>query len=492
METVGFLRMRRVHVSLLAFFGLIVNFMLRVNITYAIEYMTKPTNNSPVVNWSLDQKESIKSAFFIGYVIMQVPGGRLAEMFGTKRVFGINMFLCGVLGAVIPLISTNLEPSVSFPLMYALRLVQGLLQSPCFPSMNPLTNRWVPESEKGKFVTFTYNGGTVGAIITFPLCGIIVDNTSWVWIFYGSAALTFLWAGLWVIFFYDMPEDDPFITETERKYILSERSYDPAQRAEDHQTPLVPLVCDIIKTPAVWVNMVGDFANNFGSYVLLSESPAFFRGLLPLGEDSVLLGYICAAPLLSYAIYAFAAGAISDSLIAKGRLSRLNMQKVNTALAFLVPAVGMVLMSFVATPDLEVICVVVLVVTFAFNGGTNAGHIQNIIGLAPNRSGTLYGFTNGFGNISGYLVPEIKKQIVKDETSLSEWRWLFFITAGVNVVTTFVFSLCASPAVQVFNYKSYKGSSTWKYFTSGDVFKFPVKDEPQTILPQTIPQQPLE
>ena len=88
-------------------------------------------------------------------------------------------------------------------------------------------------------------------------------------------------------------------------------------------------------------------------------------------------------------------------------------------------------MSFVATPDLEVICVVVLVVTFAFNGGTNAGHIQNIIGLAPNRSqcsslwclssnqsilhrsGTLYGFTNGFGNISGYLVPEIKKQIVK-------------------------------------------------------------------------------
>ena len=63
---------------------------------------------------------------------------------------------------------------------------------------------------------------------------------------------------------------------------------------------------------------------------------------------------------------------------------------MNTAFAFLVPALGMVLMSFVATPDLEVICVVVLVVTFAFNGGTNAGHIQNIIGLAPNRFETFY------------------------------------------------------------------------------------------------------
>jgi len=33
----------------------------------------------------------------------------------------------------------------------------------------------------------------------------IVQNSSWVWIFYGSAAL-------WAVFFFDMPEDDPFIT----------------------------------------------------------------------------------------------------------------------------------------------------------------------------------------------------------------------------------------------------------------------------------------
>ena len=61
--------------------------------------------------------------------------------------------------------------------------------------------------------------------------------------------------------------------------------------------------------------MMGDFANNFAAYVLLSEvlkilpalqlsildarylqiywkfqSPAFFKGLLPLGKDKVLLG----------------------------------------------------------------------------------------------------------------------------------------------------------------------------------------------------------
>ena len=74
----------------------------------------------------------------------------------------------------------------------------------------------------------------------------------------------------------------------------------------------------------------------------------------------------------------------------------------------------------------------VLVFTFSFNGGTMSSYIQNLINLAPNRSsfallwcglccherkvllrsGTLYGISNGFGNITGFLVPEIKKRIV--------------------------------------------------------------------------------
>ena len=110
----------------------------------------------------------------------------------------------------------------------------------------------------------------------------------------------------------------------------------------------------------------------------------------------------------------------------------------------------------------------------------------------------------------------------QDESSLSEWRWLFFITAGVNVFTTIVFSICASPSVQVsceihlfpirppkqvsnplippnrkkwpnklqvFNSKTYTGMSTGKYFTSGDFLKFPVKTESPTPPPLTTSQQ---
>merc|ERR1712032_756144 len=113
-----------------------------------------------------------------------------------------------------------------------------------------------------------------------------------------------------------------------------------------------------------------------------------------------------------------------------------------------------------------------------FLGGTDPGYIQNIIGLAPNRSGTLYGFTNGFGNISGYLVPQLKTYIVQDETNVLQWRWLFFLTAGINLIFTTAFTLFASQKVQAFNYKTYK--STRSYFTSFDFLKFPVKADTQS------------
>jgi len=457
---------RRVHVAILVFFGLITNFMLRVNIMYAIEYMYIGGTAG---------KETIKSAFFIGYVIMQVPGGRLAEVFGTKRVFGFCTILCGLLAALTPFVGQSLHPSLSFPTMCALRFLQGLLQSPCFPSLNPLTNRWVPESEKGKFVTFAFNGGTVGAVITFPLCGIIIENSSWVWVFYVSAILTLAWGSLWFLFMYDLPESDPYISVAEKKLILSERSYNPSQMVADQEVPLLPLVLDMLKTPAVWINMVGDFANNFGSYVLLSEAPAFFKGLLPLGKDAELLGYICATPHLAHAVYSLLAGIISDKVVASSVLDRLAVQKVNTALAFLVPAFGLIILPSLATPENQVWFVFLLVASWAFNGSANAGHVQNIIGLAPNRSGTLYGFTNGFGNISGYIVPQLKNYIVQDERNVLQWRWLFFLTAGINFTFATLFTVFASSTVQTFNHKTYK--STKSYFTTGDFLKFPVSDE---------------
>ena len=48
----------------------------------------------------------------------------------------------------------------------------------------------------------------------------------------------------------------------------------------------------------------------------------------------------------------------------------------------------------------------------------------------------------------------------QDETSISEWRWLFVLTAIIYCTFITIFSLAASGNVQAFNYKAYKGVKT--------------------------------
>ena len=76
----------------------------------------------------------------------------MAEIYGTKKVFGLSMFLCAVLTALTPLATANVW------LVFILRFIQGLLESPIYPALNPMVSKWVPNEEKGKFVSFAYMG----------------------------------------------------------------------------------------------------------------------------------------------------------------------------------------------------------------------------------------------------------------------------------------------------------------------------------------------
>lgn len=41
-------------------------------------------------------------AFFVGYVITNVPGGRMAEIYGGKLIYGLGVFLTAVLTVISP------------------------------------------------------------------------------------------------------------------------------------------------------------------------------------------------------------------------------------------------------------------------------------------------------------------------------------------------------------------------------------------------------
>ena len=54
-------------------------------------------------------------------------------------------------------------------------------------------------------------------------------------------------------------------------------------------TPIVPLFCDVVRTPAVWVDMLGDLVGGWGLYTLLTEGPTYMDDVLHFDISSVSL-----------------------------------------------------------------------------------------------------------------------------------------------------------------------------------------------------------
>lgn len=72
-------------------------------------------------NWDEQTQGIVLGAFFYGYVLTQVPGGRLAELFGGKLVYGI-----GVLITAIFTLLTPIAARINFPLFIAVRVLEGM------------------------------------------------------------------------------------------------------------------------------------------------------------------------------------------------------------------------------------------------------------------------------------------------------------------------------------------------------------------------------
>ena len=101
--------------------------------------------------WSDSQQGLLKSGFFWGYLVLQIHGGTLAEKYGTRKVLGIALFISAILTLLTPLIA-----KWNIWALFVSRILIGIAEAVTYPSLPPLVQKWVPESEKSKFISFSY------------------------------------------------------------------------------------------------------------------------------------------------------------------------------------------------------------------------------------------------------------------------------------------------------------------------------------------------
>lgn len=267
--------------------GFMFNYMLRVNVTIAIVDMIEPNNtglnmtaNNTVVrsrvveqrfNWTEAQKNDVLGMFFWGYILTELPGGRLAEVVGARRVFGGGMLAASIITLLTPLVCYT-----NFYLLLFTRVLMGFFLGATWPAMPPMASKWIPPTERSKFIA-NMMASALGAAITLQVSGVIIDCMGWAAVFYITGVIGLLWSALWFLIIYDSPADHPRISPEERLEIETAiREGDGAKNRKPSTVPWRQLLTSL----PVWAIIITHGMSVFGYFTISNQLPSYMKSVL--------------------------------------------------------------------------------------------------------------------------------------------------------------------------------------------------------------------
>ncbi|MCX6653831.1 MAG: MFS transporter, partial [Candidatus Bathyarchaeota archaeon] len=170
----------------------------------------------------------IESAYLVGYILVKVPLGYLANKFGMKRILIIGMIGYGTASALFTFAST-------YPMVLLLRFLVGFFQGIHLPVANALlSERFGPK--QGRAIGFHESGPNVGATIAYPIAITIASVWNWRWTFLLLSIPAFLLA----VAVFSLLKDEPFGGQMQ-----SSTAQENNQRIRDYVWVLLPMTLTI-------------------------------------------------------------------------------------------------------------------------------------------------------------------------------------------------------------------------------------------------------
>ncbi|XP_018804075.1 PREDICTED: putative inorganic phosphate cotransporter isoform X1 [Bactrocera latifrons] len=428
----------------LCFCCLSICYALRVNLSVGIVAMTdrnSTNSNLTVYDWSEGTKSYVLSSFFWGYIVTQIPGGHIAQKYGAKTLLLIGITLCSVLTLLTPL-------AVEFggwQLLFALRVIQGLLQGSVHPATHAMLAKWSPVEERGALSTFCYSGSQFGTVVILAISGIIAESPlGWPGIFYISGGLGILWGVCWLIFSASTPAEHKTISLEERKFIENSLGQVDSTPITVAPTPW----SKIFTSPPFLSLIIVHCTHMWGFWTLLTQIPNYMKNILDVDmKNSALLSSL---PYTVMLLLSFAFIYLSKVLARRENVSLAFSRKFFNSIGHWIPMISLIGLGYV-TKEHSLLAVILLTLTVGISGATYLGFQVNHIDLSPNYAGTLMGITNGSANVMSALAPLAVGLVVTDVKNVVEWRIVFFIAAGFYFVGNLLFVIFGKTEVQSWN-----------------------------------------
>ncbi len=222
--------------------------------------------------------------FFIGYLILEIPGALLVERWSARKWFARILISWGLISALTAFVKTPVEFNVA-------RFFLGVAEAGFFPGIIVYFTHWFTAQDRTRALSGLVIAIPFSLALGAPVSGLLLEVNwmglaGWKWLFILEGLPAVILGFVTLRCMTDRPRDAKWLSQAERDY-LEGALRSEAEAKEGSNKITFP---QLLRMRNVWLLALGIFATNTGGYALTFWLPSMVKSLSG-GTDRATLLY---------------------------------------------------------------------------------------------------------------------------------------------------------------------------------------------------------
>ncbi len=362
----------------------------------------------------------VLAGFALGYFFFQVPGGMLANAFGTRTVLsllGLAWSSCALWGSVA---RTPDE-------LYWSRFALGFAQAGLVPCCAKAVADWFPLARRGLVSAVLAGSMQLGNILATGLSASLLSVASWRLLLQSYAVFGIVWAVVFLLWFRNRPEEHGGVNAAERELIAAGRAPIAAGTASEAASDWKRLTLAICLRGSLWAYFLQAVFRAYGYEFFASWCPAYLEKAH--GAEKTTAGQLAAWPIAAFGAGSLLGGVVVDTILKRTRSRWLS--RCGSAIFGLGVCAGCFALATLLDDVILVTAVLSAGCLFAALSGPAAWAAG--IDMGGRHTAVIFGVMNMIGCIGPYLCDkQVGRLFDHIEESDANWDLVLWLFAGIN------------------------------------------------------------
>jgi MFS transporter, ACS family, glucarate transporter len=367
------------------------------------------------------------TAFMIGYMLFEVPGGWLGDRWGSRIVIlrivlWWSMFtaLTGSVDTIVKWFFGSSELGLVLGTMVLIRFLFGVGEAGAYPNIGRTLARWFPFRDRAFAMGTIWMASRFGGAFAPLIIGYLMTSLGgWREAFWTLGVIGGVWATAFFLWFRNRPEEKPTVNAEEVAIIRSAEAGSGSVYDDHHHGGLSWR--RLFFGTNLWAIYITAAAVSFSWYINVTYLPRYLNDRFDVGWDDPKMEWMSFMPLFVSAFFCCAGGAWSDRLVR--RLGRRWGRSLLGVTGFGIAGVCDFLIPWMDDPwqVIGLICAACAVQDLALAGLWAVG-----ADIGGRYSGTVLGTMNMMGGIGAILSPVLTPLLAK----VYDWDTAFVVFAS--------------------------------------------------------------